>query len=305
MLHRVLPIDEGSFSPNRDMAISPEFLETFIMDARKRGYTFVSLNRMFDELRGGKAEKLLAITLDDGYSDNYMHAYPIFKKYDVPFTVYVTTSFPDGDAILWWYKLENYLKTNNEIRCLDGTTMPCCSVAEKLTCFTQLRQKIMASTGKDFHNSLQHIWGGLSVSWKDICSQEAMSWQQIKELSQDSLACIGAHTVNHLRLSSLSDSDVFAEVSDSCKRIAEHTGKAPAHFCYPFGARGDADQREFDLIRKMGFKTATTTRWGNIFPGHYNNPEALPRVPLTNRFTWGKFRVQSLKRFLKGRKVTL
>ena len=36
----------------------------------------------------------------------HLIAYPILKKYEVPFTVYVATSFADRVGELWWLALE-------------------------------------------------------------------------------------------------------------------------------------------------------------------------------------------------------
>jgi hypothetical protein len=39
--------------------------------------------------------------------------------------------------------------------------------------------------------------------------------------------------------------------------------------------------REFQIVKDCGFKTATTTRNGNIFASHKNNLECLPRIPVS------------------------
>ena len=104
MLHRVSPLGEGGIQPNENMKVTPEFLEKFIIDMRADGYSFISINRLHEIILNREIVfKQIVITLDDGYKDNFNIAYPIFKKYDVPFTVYITSSFPNGSAYLWWY----------------------------------------------------------------------------------------------------------------------------------------------------------------------------------------------------------
>ena len=41
----------------------------------------------------------ICVTFDDGYRDNYTNALPILKKYNVPATVFVATSFLDGGCM--------------------------------------------------------------------------------------------------------------------------------------------------------------------------------------------------------------
>jgi peptidoglycan/xylan/chitin deacetylase (PgdA/CDA1 family) len=44
----------------------------------------------------------LAITFDDGYRDNYEHAAPLLKRFDLPATFFVTTRFIGTDFVPWW-----------------------------------------------------------------------------------------------------------------------------------------------------------------------------------------------------------
>jgi peptidoglycan/xylan/chitin deacetylase (PgdA/CDA1 family) len=304
MLHRVHPDSTDSFRPNRDMAISPELLERFIADAQQRGYTFASLDRICDALQAGAGRQLLALTFDDGYRDNFTLAYPILKRLGIPFAVYVTTSFPDGEAVLWWYAVERLLQEHDQIVLTDGRLLPCRTNQEKLDAFVSLRQSIMELPCDRLGDSVNAMFDQTSFDWRQMCAAEVLSWDDLCELAKDPLVTIGAHTVSHPVLSALSVEQACAEMCDSRERIEAHIGVPVTHFCYPFGSRNEVGAREFELARELGFKTATTTRWGNIFPRHRKHLHGLPRVPLTNAFDWDGFRRQSLRRFWRGRVVT-
>ncbi len=305
MLHRVRPDSMDDFCPNRDMAVSPEFLERLIGDAQQRGHTFVSLDRICDALQRGTVSKLLALTFDDGYRDNLTVAYPILKRLGIPFTIYVTTSFPDGEAILWWYAIEQMLQQNEQIALADDSVLPCRTSQEKLDAFVSLRQSIMALPRDGLGDRVNAIFERVNFDWRQMCAEEALSWDDLRELARDPLVTIGAHTVSHPVLSALSPEQVCAEMRDSRERIEAHIGAPVTHFCYPFGSRNEVGTREFELAQELGFKTATTTRWGNIFPKHRKHLHGLPRVALTNAFDWNDFRRQSLRRFARGRVVTV
>ena len=305
MLHRVQPEREGVFSPNRDMAVSPAFLDGFVRDAQQRGYTFVSLDQLSEQLVAGSGKKLLALTFDDGYRDNFTVAYPLLKRLGIPFAIYATTSFPDGEAVLWWYAVERLLQVHDQIALADGRLLSCRTNKEKLDAFVSLRQSIMALPRDGLGDRVNAIFEQTSFDWRQTCAEEALSWDDLRELAQDPLVTIGAHTVSHPVLSALSPEQACAEMRDSRERIEARIGVPVAHFCYPFGSRNEVGAREFELARELGFKTATTTRWGNIFPKHRKHLHGLPRVALTNAFNWDGFRQQSLRRFSRGRVVTV
>ena len=115
MLHRVAEYNKSRLVPNEDLKVSPAFLQKTIDKYKKAGFTFLSLDEVYDVIKEkNKIEKpFVAFTLDDGYLDNYTTAYPIFKRNNVPFCIFVATDFPDKRAILWWISIENLILSNH------------------------------------------------------------------------------------------------------------------------------------------------------------------------------------------------
>ena len=83
----------------RRYEVTPTRLETLILNYKQRGYGFVSMNDIHDYVIGKKKlkQKFVAVTLDDGYEDNLLEAYPIFEKYQVPFCIYITKQYITGE----------------------------------------------------------------------------------------------------------------------------------------------------------------------------------------------------------------
>lgn len=266
---------------NKDLEVTPELLEETISFCQSKGYDLVSLDQAFEILRTGKsAKKFVVFTLDDGYLDNYTNAYPIFKKHNVPFTIYVATCFPNRTAILWWYVLEELLWERDEIEVeLENKVVryDCSTLAKKEQVFEVLAGLLTFAQDEAALRSVLRDYSS------DFCShvrQLALSWEQITEMAEDPLITIGAHSNRHLALAKLSLEEVKAEVSGSKREVEQKIGKPVQHFAYPYGGKEAAGAREFQIVKDCGFKIATTTRTGNIFGSHKDSLQCLPRIPV-------------------------
>lgn len=125
MLHRV--VEHRSEGKNRELEITPGFLEQTIRDYRKNGYRFVSMDEVCDILEKGKRGKpFVCLTFDDGYRDNYTNALSVLKKEQVPFAIYVTTGFLDNKQPMWWYPGEQLGLSCEELLALDAE--PLCTL---------------------------------------------------------------------------------------------------------------------------------------------------------------------------------
>lgn len=301
MLHRVHPYEKNKLSPNENLKVTPQFLESLIIDLKTKGYQFISLDRLHEILINQiKAEKQILFTLDDGYRDNYEIAYPIFKKYNIPFTIYITTSFPENTALLWWYVLEDLIIENNEIILSDNSRYNCKTRENKIASFKGLRKRIIAFEQNCFIEKLHDLFRSYNLDWFSKGKDLSMNWEQIKEISDDPIVTIGGHTKNHFALNKLSQSAIIDEIVNGNMLIEKHIDKKIEHFAYPFGGSNEIGKREMDVVKQLGFKTSTTTRYGNIYKQHQSNLECLPRNMLTD-----KYQLSELNKVRINRKVTL
>jgi peptidoglycan/xylan/chitin deacetylase (PgdA/CDA1 family) len=285
MLHRVSPFEKDKLFPNENMKISPEFLEKIILELKDKKYEIISLDRLFQILQNNeKVEKQIVFTLDDGYKDNYEIAYPIFKKHNVPFTIYITTSFPQKSTVLWWYVLEDFLIAKSEVTLSNGEIYICRTKQEKTDAFMKIREIIVSFEPKAFLIKLNELFSNYSINWYKYSDDLTMKWEDIQNMSQDEIVTIAGHTSNHFALNRLSKDEILKEVLEANQLIESKIHKKINHFSYPFGSRNEIGTREFEIIKSLNFKTVTTTREGNIYPTHRGFMECMPRVMLVENF---------------------
>ncbi len=288
-LHHVADQDiPKAFSPNGILNITPEYLEDTILLAREMGYDIVSLDEVHRRLQERDFDKrFVAFTLDDGYHDNYANALPVFERHEVPFTVYVATSMPDGTAILWWDLLEQIIDDNEDIR-LDipgvDPVLPTRCVADKYKAFDQIYRAIRSMEEKDQSSAVADMLEAYAVDPTEHCKAVAMSWSTLADIAEHELCSIEAHTLTHPALSKLGEEEFRYEVAGSRELLESRLGCEINHFAYPFGDPGSAAAREFRWMESLGFKTSTTTRKGVLFPEHADHFHALPRISLNGDY---------------------
>lgn len=211
MLHRV--VEQRSEKPEqRELEVTPDWLEQKILEYRKKGYTFISLDDISSfQVSGFKFHHFVCITFDDGYRDNYTLAYPLIKRLGVPFTVYVTTGFIDNRLPMWWHPNQ----------------------------------------------------------------QLGLSLDELIALDADPLCTIGAHTVSHPRLDTLSYEEQYKEIASSKQTLENLLRHEVKHFSFPHGAY-NADT--LAICRELGFKTVVQSWGGPVRRGA--TPYPLPRIEL-------------------------
>jgi peptidoglycan/xylan/chitin deacetylase (PgdA/CDA1 family) len=258
---------------------SAAFLETILRHLRKAGIDIVSLEEAMRRLREDDQRRFACFTFDDGYKDNLTVALPIFERYEAPFTVYVTTCHIEGTIDNWWSGLAEILRNHERIKVEElGGHHEIRTLQEKAQLYRQLKQA--AENGALSPAGISAFLTAYSVNLTEIVARDALTLDELRELSSSPLVEIGAHTARHPRLSQLSEAEAHTEMAGNKKWLEDLLQHKIRHFAYPYGDPGSCGSREAELAKMIGFDTAVTTRIGNIFAEHCEFPTALPRIRL-------------------------
>lgn len=282
MLHRVEETNDSNFRYNENMKVSPLYLEQIILDYKKKGFDFYSLDDIYDLYINGKkiTRPFVCFTLDDGYLDNYLKAYPIFKKYNVPFAIYISTDFPNEKAFLWWYALEDLLQTKSSLVLSTGEVYDLSTKNNKEEAFISIREKILCLPKENFLDAFKRLLVWEDLDYLKYVKGLSMNWKQIIELSKEPLCTIGGHTITHPSFKALSDNQIVTEVNNGCCELESYIGKPVLHFAYPFGSIMEVGEREMLITERIPFRTIASTRQHLMYSS--TNRLRIPRIMLQN-----------------------
>lgn len=296
MLHHVRDEPNRRFAPNAGLTVTPLFLDCQLRRLKRKGFEFVSLDECIERLQDpsrGSGAPFLAMTLDDGYQDNLENAVPLFRKHDVPYTIYVASGLVDGSARLWWEDLEAvvaardrfFMEAQNDSVSFDVSTS-----AKKRAVYAELMEFFTASVGETEQRSMVEALAAESgIDAEAHRASQIMDWSQIADLASDPLCTIGAHTVDHYAIARLDEKQAMFELREGARVIEMETGIAPRHFAFPYGYASAAGPRDFALAQKAGFTSAVTTRHGVVVPAHGDHLHALPRISLNGHFQAARY----------------
>jgi len=105
------------------------------------------------------------------------------------------------------------------------------------------------------------------------CGDASLNWDQIRMLDKSGLITIGAHTVDHPNLASISPASQQFQIVTSKAEIEAQIGHSITDFAYPYGSY---NATSVALVRAAGFTTAVTTAPGTF--ESLSNLLTLPRL---------------------------
>jgi peptidoglycan/xylan/chitin deacetylase (PgdA/CDA1 family) len=218
-----------------------------------------------------------AVTLDDGYEDNFRVAAPILRRLGVPATFYVVSDYVDTDRVFWWEQLAEAVRATREPS-FDG--LPLGTPAQRRLVYQRLSVALRTAPHAALAARLERVLGALGARPRaEGRAYPLMSWRQLQELVRQGFE-IGGHTASHCNIVGADRELLRTEIVSSARCIEDRVGAPVLSFAYPFGDHGRGDAAVSALLREAGCRIAFPGASG-VVAGEAD-PFGLPRVP----FKW-------------------
>lgn len=254
-----------------ELIMHPDVLESRMSLLLNQGYNIISLSEAVERLSNKTLEPYsLVITIDDGFATTYRLAHPVFRKYNIPYTVYLTTYYQEKgipvvnlyiDYCLW--KTPRDGVSVKELG-LEGPY----SLSDK-SGRHEFRALLLEAIGriKDIGvkvAALKSFTLALGLNPEEELARDVLrllTREQIRTM-QDEGADFQLHTHRH-RFPD--DEQVIKEEVESNRRsIHALTGKEANHLCYPSGEHYIS---RLGTLRALSIASATTCTPGLVTSG--------------------------------------
>ncbi|QBD78381.1 polysaccharide deacetylase family protein [Ktedonosporobacter rubrisoli] len=210
----------------------------------------------------------LVLTFDDGYRDNYTHAFALARELQIPFTIYLVPGYIESGRTFWWLEGERLVK-HAQVKevTLDDRCYHLQDPQEKAALAQLIDGRVRyAQTVDERETFLAMVSEKLAVS-AELSEDEMLAlpvtWEQVHEMETSGWVSFGAHTMHHPILAYLKDAAEMREELESCSAaLAEQLGHPVRTFAYPIGQLQHISDEVLDAVRQAGYDWAFTTRYG-------------------------------------------
>ena len=250
----------------------------------KRWYRVITMDELADKLTGRKyfVSPSIAITIDDGYLNNYTLAYPVLKALGLPAIIYLTTGLIGTNKAPWVDSLMDVLSQTKgkELRfpeLLGDETVDISTPKGKRDAEIKLFKVMLKLEDKKRIRALEKLSKMLAVNEtsKRNANRIMMNWGEVMEMVVNGIS-FGAHTVTHPILSKMELERSKQEIYESKIEIEERVGRKVRHFAVPNGKNEDFNDELKRYCKEIGMLTVASTESGVV--SDQSDPYFLKRI---------------------------
>ncbi len=233
----------------------------------KRYFKIISLDEVVDHLkRGEKFNKpTVAITIDDGFKNNFDLLFPVLKKENIPATIFLTAGLIGTQKKIWVNHLEDFiLRTKNAEIHLNGSLKEekysLASREDKRRAYLSILRQLKDMPIKERNICMKEIESQLDI----VESQERqmLNWDEVRFMRKEGIS-FGAHTCTHPILTNMPLKEAQREITESKQIIEYQLGEKVKHFAYPNGRPQDFNEELRQFCKDIGFESISTCDFGH------------------------------------------
>ena len=258
MYHRVIDLPYDPFN----LAVSPDnFAQQ--MAYLKQHCQPMHLIELADCIQQNKLpRKVVVVTFDDGYFDNFTYAHPILEAANMPWTLFVSNGFIDSTCEVWSDALEQVMLETQDLpehgklhmsdQVVEWTTK---TSQDRLSACLDWQRALLPLRAADRGKYIADLfkWAGIERTTRS--NYRMMTSVELKELAQSEFVEIGGHTQSHPFLTTLSLEEQVTEIAAGRAILESKLNQSVKSFAYPFG---DYSDQTVDLVKQAGFEAAVT-----------------------------------------------
>jgi peptidoglycan/xylan/chitin deacetylase (PgdA/CDA1 family) len=229
MYHRIAndPID------NWDLAVSPDNFEQQLDVLRRTRRPLPLADFVSNLISGTLPSDAVAVTFDDGYVDNLLDGKPRLDAADVPATVFLATGY--SNRPFWWDELSRLVLTGQGRKKFELVVNGKSTLNARKAVLATIWEALRLADDTERQRAITQL-GSIIVNRNDVeDGPRGMTSEEVRELVSDGLVTIGAHTVTHPLLRTLSDFALNYEIAESKLHCEALVDREVNGFSYPHG----------------------------------------------------------------------
>ncbi|MGD9530065.1 polysaccharide deacetylase family protein [Pseudonocardia sp.] len=227
-----------------------------------RSANVVPLDAALADLAAGRPlpPRSVAITFDDGYRDNLVHAVPVLRRHGLPATVFLVPGFLSHKVHAWWERLSWALRTTAAPSVeFEDAVLPLGADGDHARALGVIEASLKRDDLATRHDRLERLVDALEPPGELHPGDLYMDWDEARQLVCAGIS-IGSHTMSHAILARETAADQQQDLRECRESLQRELAVEVRSLAYPNGQKGDYDDVTIDAARASGHEFAVTTR---------------------------------------------
>ncbi len=239
MYHGVMPDDLPAAENDPLQVRTSEFRQQ--MEYLKAHYEVCSLHEAHSRLGEVGPKPRAVVTLDDGYGNNFLSAFPVLKELGIPAVIFLVTGKVGTDKVFWWDRLHLASRGSVEVE------------ADFVRSLKRVRPQTVDEQVNGYLRRLER-----TVDPAQAKHYRVLNRDEITEMAASGLIEFGCHTHDHEPLNTLHWREIEATLEESMTCLKTMVGPV-RYFAAPYG---EYDSYTFPSLQRYPFELAMSTQEG-------------------------------------------